>query len=153
MDYTPLLAHPTLLVVAAFHLIYAFGHFVYEARALSSYFMQYEAPGFAGVVSLLLFPFQLMLQTKYILDHKVNYANWELAVVCVIYLFGFVVFTVSNNQKDSFRRNPYSSTASKSHIILLVSRHKCHLCNTFFFNTYPVFQRFFFINTLFVADE
>ncbi|XP_045469208.1 delta(14)-sterol reductase TM7SF2-like [Harmonia axyridis] len=113
LDWQPLLAHPTLLVIVALHLIYFIGHIVCEARVLSSYFMQYESPGYSAIIGVLLYPFQLIIQAKYILDHKVNYATWELVALSLVYLVGYVIFTVSNNQKNSFRRNPYSSLSAK----------------------------------------
>ncbi|KAL3276494.1 hypothetical protein HHI36_011874 [Cryptolaemus montrouzieri] len=105
-------SQPTLLVLVILHIIYSLDYLIFESKLLSSYFVQYEGLGYKSVVTKLLQPFIFIAQTKYVLEHQIQLEAWKLSVLSFVYFVGYLLYRLSNNQKDSFRRNPYGPTSA-----------------------------------------
>ncbi|KAK9881915.1 hypothetical protein WA026_018109 [Henosepilachna vigintioctopunctata] len=106
-DWKLVTSNSTLLILVALHFIHAVDSLCFESRSLSSYFVQYEGLGYKNAVGLLLSPFLLIAQTKYVIEYNIHLADWQLVLVSMVYCVGYMLYRLSNNQKDAFRRNPY----------------------------------------------
>ncbi|KAF7284325.1 hypothetical protein GWI33_022308 [Rhynchophorus ferrugineus] len=103
---------PTCIVYFTLTAVYAIDGLIFEYTRVTSKELQQEAFGYYMGVRYFIDPFIASLTTKYILDHNIMLPYWELGLVTGIFLTGYLIYRGSNNQKDSFRKNPYSPTFS-----------------------------------------
>lgn len=105
--------NPTLLVYVCLHTIYYLDILVFETTWITTFTSQEEGFGYLMGMLFSIAPFTDVLPIKYILDHKVHLAIWKLSVITAVFLFGYILCRASNNQKDAFRKNPYSPSLSR----------------------------------------
>ncbi|KAF7997489.1 hypothetical protein HCN44_006060 [Aphidius gifuensis] len=108
----------TLLVVAGLQTWYFIDSLIFESRCLTSFKFLYEGTGYMLCVCNLLYPFLATLTTRYIYYQKVNKPAYELAALSLFFFIGYIIYRISNSQKDEFRRNPYAPSVSKLETIL-----------------------------------
>lgn len=113
LDYKSLNYHPTLIALVIMHSIYFFDAFVHESSWVTSFEIQYEGCGYMGAVGYSIYPFMVVATTKYVADYNINLDLWHLIVTSVVFLFGFALYRLSNEQKSAFRLNPYSPALSR----------------------------------------
>lgn len=51
-------------------------------------------------------PFTYTMQARFLAHHPVPLPLWAIVLICAVYVAGFVIFRLSNLEKDRFRRNP-----------------------------------------------
>ncbi|XP_044756327.1 delta(14)-sterol reductase LBR-like [Coccinella septempunctata] len=128
ITWNSLSSNPTIVVLAIAHSAYFLCHLYYESRTLSYYFAHSEGMGYNLVMANSFRWSGLIAQTRYIIQHKIHYPNWQLACLLAIYLFGQYVYNVTNNQKDYLRRYP-DSPESKRMKRIPTSQGKDILCD------------------------
>lgn len=109
--------NPTLLVYVCLRTIYFLDILVFESTWITTFTQQEEGFGYLLGFLFCIGPFANVLTIKYILDHQVQLAAWKLALITIIFLFGYVLYRASNNQKDAFRKNPYSPSLSRKYAV------------------------------------
>ncbi|XP_030752646.1 delta(14)-sterol reductase TM7SF2 [Sitophilus oryzae] len=103
---------PTNIVFLALATIFTFDWLIFEYTRITSKEVQQEAFGYYMAVTYLTLPFINSFVTKYVLDHNIKLSYWELGLVTALFLLGYIIYRGSNNQKDAFRKNPYSPSFS-----------------------------------------
>lgn len=106
---------PTLLVYVCLHTIYYLDILVFETTWITTFTNQEEGFGYLLGMLLCVLPFANVLPIKYILEHHVQLPIWKLSLITVVFLFGYLLYRASNNQKDAFRKNPYSPSLSREY--------------------------------------
>lgn len=116
--FDPKLLHlqPTLLVYVLLHSIIALDTLIFESAWVSSLDAGQEAFGYMVVMGYLTYPFVTSLIPKYIVNHGVELAPWKLVLISIAFSLGYILYRASNNQKDAFRKNPYSPALSRKYI-------------------------------------
>lgn len=123
---------PTFLVYSSLQLIRLLDRLIYERVWVTSKEIQQEGGytkqttysektylctvtgfGYDMGVNYLIYPFVSSFILKYIVEQHVELAYWKLALISVVYLVGHVIARISDNVKDGFRKNPYSSNFSR----------------------------------------
>lgn len=123
---------PTFLVYSSLQLIRLLDRLIYERVWVTSKEIQQEGEYtkpttcskklihvlFAGFgydmgVNYLIYPFISSFILKYIVEQHVELAYWKLGLISVVYLVGHVIARISDNVKDGFRKNPYTSNFSR----------------------------------------
>lgn len=123
---------PTFLVYSSLQLIRLLDRLIYERVWVTSKEIQQEGRsrklnnlqqktylcfvtgfGYDMGVNYLIYPFISSFVLKYIVEQHVELAYWKLGLISVVYLVGHVIARISDNLKDGFRKNPYSSNFSR----------------------------------------
>ncbi|XP_057669770.1 delta(14)-sterol reductase LBR isoform X1 [Diorhabda carinulata] len=99
---------PTLLIFTILHVYYFLDSLIFESSWLTSFTHQQEGFGYLLVLSYCISPFLNALLIKYVVENNVELAWWKLLLSLVVYAAGLFLYRKSNNQKDAFRKNPYS---------------------------------------------
>ncbi|GAB6024416.1 hypothetical protein CHUAL_009581 [Chamberlinius hualienensis] len=102
---------PNLALSAALQIFYVIDALYHEESILSTIDITVEGLGFMLTFGNLSFvPFIFTVQSRYLL---LNYLSWQWYYLFPIFLFfvvGYLIFRLSNSQKDKFRRNPHGAT-------------------------------------------
>lgn len=99
---------PTLLVFTILHVYYFLDSLIYESAWLTSFTHQQEGFGYILAMSYCTSPFLNALLVKYVVDNNVELASWKIVLAVLVYAAGLFLYRKSSNQKDAFRKNPYS---------------------------------------------
>ncbi|KAK0082957.1 hypothetical protein PV326_006932 [Microctonus aethiopoides] len=108
----------TLLIACGLQIFYCLDALFYEAATLTSFKVMYEGTGYMLCVRSLLYPFLTTLASRYIFYQNVHQSGYMLGLLTVFYLTGYIIYRVSNLQKDTFRKNPYAPGSSNLETIL-----------------------------------
>ncbi|KAJ8962387.1 hypothetical protein NQ318_018371 [Aromia moschata] len=103
---------PTLLVFVVLHSIYFLDFLIFESGSVTTFEIQQEAFGYMLAMSYLVYPFFTTSVVKYIAEHGVEVDSWKLILTSLVFALGYILYRGSNNQKDAFRKNPYSPALS-----------------------------------------
>ncbi|XP_045466033.1 delta(14)-sterol reductase LBR-like isoform X3 [Harmonia axyridis] len=128
INWNSLSSHPTLVALAILKCTYCFCQLYNESGNMNSYFTRNEGMGYNTAMANSFRWSGLIAQTKYIMEHKIHYPNWELACLLFIYLFAQYVYSTTNVQKDHFRSFP-NSPESKRMKKIPTSQGKDILCD------------------------
>ena len=109
----------TMIVIASLSFMYYVDGLVNDQRWLTTFEVKYEGVGYMAIVAFLLSPFVSMLIPKYIYEYGVDVASWRLGLGFVQFVFGYLLYRFSNNQKDDFKRNPYGPSVAGQKFLLL----------------------------------
>ncbi|KAJ8934326.1 hypothetical protein NQ314_013366 [Rhamnusium bicolor] len=112
MDPKLITIQPTLLIYVLLHSVYFLDAIIFEAGWITSFEIQEEAFGYMLCMTYTLYPFLTAAIAKYIVEHGVELASWQLALLSLLFAIGYIVYRGSNSQKNAFRRNPYSPALS-----------------------------------------
>ncbi|MFW5920585.1 MAG: hypothetical protein ACOCUS_02005, partial [Polyangiales bacterium] len=97
----------SLVMVAAFQILYVTDYFVVEDAILTTWDIRHEPFGWMlGWGSLVWVPFTYALQGLYLVQHPVELPWWAIAAITALNMAGYVIFRGSNLQKHRFRSNP-----------------------------------------------
>lgn len=102
----------TMIVISSLSFMYYIDGIVNDERWLTTFEVKYEGVGYMAIVAFLLSPFLVVLVPKYVYRHSVDVALWRLGLGFVQFMFGYLLYRFSNNQKDNFKRNPYSPSVA-----------------------------------------
>ncbi|XP_015610469.1 delta(14)-sterol reductase [Cephus cinctus] len=101
-----------LLLAASLQIFYSLDTLLFESSLLTSFEFLYEGTGYMLCVGHLLYPFLSTLSTRYLLHHKIEQLEYLLAVPVLCFLIGYILYRLSNSQKNGFRKNPLSPALS-----------------------------------------
>ncbi|KRT83333.1 hypothetical protein AMK59_4846, partial [Oryctes borbonicus] len=108
-NYKSLNIDPTCLTLALMWYIYFFdGIFVLEKGLSTTFEMQYEGTGYLSCFIYFSLPSMCGMMIKYVYDYNVQLNPLLLVIAFLQFLVGYVIYSGSNRQKDTFRKNPYS---------------------------------------------
>ncbi|KZC06192.1 Lamin-B receptor [Dufourea novaeangliae] len=97
----------SVLLTASLQIIYAVDALFFEPTVFTSFEVMYEGTGYMLCTGYMIYPFLPTLTTKYVLYNKVKFSY--LFVFPVLFFFvGYLLYRVSNSQKNEFRKNPLS---------------------------------------------
>lgn len=99
----------TALLAVLLQLFYIVHGIIYESAIFTSFTIMYEGTGYMTCVSHLLYPFLTTLTTRFILYQKMK-LNYFTGISILGFVIGYVLYRISNLQKDEFRKNPVSPT-------------------------------------------
>ncbi|KAA0701634.1 Delta(14)-sterol reductase [Triplophysa tibetana] len=103
----------SLLLVITFHLIYILDFVIDEATILTTKEFTEEPIGFIMIMGEYIWiPFFSSLPVYYLLQKPNNIHPMSAVFICLLFGFGFLIYYLSNEQKDGFRRNPNDSAFS-----------------------------------------
>ncbi|XP_015120862.1 delta(14)-sterol reductase [Diachasma alloeum] len=111
-------ANATVLVVTGLQIFYCLDALVFEATSLTSFRVMYEGTGYMTCVANLLHPFLMTLVTRYVYYQNLHKSPYVLAALSFSFFMGYLIYRMSNNLKDEFRRNPYSAAVSNLETML-----------------------------------
>lgn len=98
---------PSMVMVAAFQILYVTDYFVVEDAILTTWDIRHEPFGWMlGWGSLVWVPFTYALQGLYLVTHPVELPVAAIVGVTALNLLGYAIFRGSNLQKHRFRRDP-----------------------------------------------
>ncbi|KAL7294648.1 hypothetical protein TKK_0011951 [Trichogramma kaykai] len=130
------------LGVAGLQIFYSIDSLVYESVWMTSFEFMYEGTGYMLTVGYLVYPYLATLTTRFALFNKVNIPIYSFCIFTALFFAAFFVYRKCNNQKNEFRKNPFSSSLSHLETIptkrgkrLIVSgfwgyvRHPNYLCD------------------------
>ncbi|CAH1967874.1 unnamed protein product [Acanthoscelides obtectus] len=103
---------PTLITYVLLHFIYLLDPLIWESGWTTQFTAQQEGFGYLLTMVYATVPFFYGTIVKYIIEHGVQLEVWKLVVLTLVFIAGSVLCRGSNNQKDAFRKNPYSPTLS-----------------------------------------
>ncbi|CAH1173489.1 unnamed protein product [Phaedon cochleariae] len=112
-----LTTQPTLFVLVLLRTIYFTDSLIFESTWITSFTNRQEGFGYLLAMSYCLAPFFYALPVKFVVENGVELASWKLAVVSLVFAFGYLLYRASNNQKNAFRNNPYSP--AMSHLVTI----------------------------------
>ncbi|XP_055051502.2 delta(14)-sterol reductase TM7SF2 [Misgurnus anguillicaudatus] len=97
----------SMLLVIGFHLIYILDFLIDEGSILTTKEFTEEPIGFIMIMGEYIWiPFFSSLPVYFLLQ-KPNHIHYLSAVpICLLFATGFLIYYLSNEQKDGFRRNP-----------------------------------------------
>lgn len=101
---------PTLVAITLLQALVMLDHLWHEEQFLSSFHTQHEGCGYMTVMASLIWPFAATFVSKYLLLNSAEANIFVLPVVVFVFLIGFIIYRLSNNQKDLFRKNPMQSS-------------------------------------------
>lgn len=113
----------TLLVYILLHSVYFLDALIFESAWITSFEIEQEAFGYMIVMCYLTYPFITSLIPKYIVYYGVTLTSWKLALLSVTFCLGYIIYRASNNQKDAFRKNPYSPALSRKYLFIYTYIH------------------------------
>lgn len=96
-----------VLLAALLQIIYSMDALFFESAFLTTFEVMYEGTGYMLCTGYMLYPFLPTLTTKYMLYHKTQF-SYLLAIPVVFFIIGYLLYRISNLQKNEFRRNPLS---------------------------------------------
>ena len=96
-----------VLLAALLQIIYSMDALFFESAFLTSFEVMYEGAGYMLCTGYMLYPFLPTLTTKYMLYHKTQF-SYLLAIPVIFFIIGYLLYRISNLQKNEFRRNPLS---------------------------------------------
>ncbi|XP_063991267.1 delta(14)-sterol reductase TM7SF2 [Diachasmimorpha longicaudata] len=111
-------ANTTVLMVTGLQIFYCLDALVFEGTSLTSFRVMYEGTGYMTCVANLLYPFLVTLVTRYVFYQNVQKSSYVLAALSFSFFMGYLIYRMSNNLKDEFRRNPYGTGVSNLETIL-----------------------------------
>ncbi|XP_076638714.1 lamin B receptor [Colletes latitarsis] len=100
-----------VLLVASLQIIYSMDSLFFESTILTTFEVMYEGTGYMLCTGYMLFPFLATLTTKYVLYNKPQF-SYLLACPILVFIIGYLLYRISNTQKNEFRRNPLSSAVA-----------------------------------------
>ncbi|KOC64810.1 Lamin-B receptor [Habropoda laboriosa] len=101
------------LLATSLQIIYAMDALFFESAMLTTFEIMYEGTGYMLCTGYMLYPFLPTLTTKYILYHKTQLV-YHFVFPVLTFIVGYLLYRISNSQKDKFRKNPLS--ASLAHL-------------------------------------
>ncbi|XP_014212423.1 delta(14)-sterol reductase [Copidosoma floridanum] len=104
---------PVAIAVVSLQIIYALDSLIFEASFLSSFEVLYEGTGYMLSLGYLIYPFLTSISIRYLSHHKVQQPLYLQCFFIITFIIGYVVYRLSNHQKDKFRQNPFESSVSK----------------------------------------
>ncbi|XP_034950405.1 delta(14)-sterol reductase TM7SF2 [Chelonus insularis] len=110
-------SNKTIIIASGMQILYCLDALIYEITSLTSFRIMYEGTGYMTCVGNLLYPFLITLGPRYLLMQKINQPN-VLHFVGFTFLVGYLIYRLSNLQKDKFRTNPYLKDVSHLDTIL-----------------------------------
>nr|CAH7755266.1 unnamed protein product [Callosobruchus chinensis] len=111
-DPKKLVQQPTLMVYVMLHFMYLIDPLIWESGWTTQFAAQQEGLGYLLTMIYATAPFLYGTIVKHIAEHGVQLEVWKLVVLTLTFVVGSVVYRGSNNQKDSFRKNPYNPALS-----------------------------------------
>lgn len=109
----PLVINKTLVVLTIIKFIYYVDGLFLEYTYETSMEVRQLGFGFGVGVGNFVYPFLMSAFTKYLISNKIEFPNWRLVLICLVYLIGYLIYRISNNQKYNFRHNPSASGERK----------------------------------------
>nr|XP_034177107.1 delta(14)-sterol reductase TM7SF2 isoform X2 [Osmia lignaria] len=97
----------SVLLTCLLQIIYAMDTLFFESAILTTFEIMYEGTGYMLCVGYFLFPFLPTLTTKYMLYHKTQLSYLNVLPV-LPFIIGYLLYRISNLQKNEFRQNPLS---------------------------------------------
>ncbi|XP_076284360.1 lamin B receptor isoform X2 [Lasioglossum baleicum] len=97
----------SVLLIAGLQIIYVMDALFFESTILTSFEVMYEGTGYMLSTGYLLFPFLPTITTKYALYNKTRF-SYLFAFPVFFFIIGYLLYRISNSQKNEFRRNPLS---------------------------------------------
>ncbi|CAK9808443.1 Delta(14)-sterol reductase LBR [Anthophora plagiata] len=102
-----------VLLATLLQIIYAMDALLFESAMLTTFEVMYEGTGYMLCTGYMLYPFLPTLTTRYILYHKTQYVYYFILPI-LTFIVGYLLYRISNSQKDTFRKNPLA--ASLAHL-------------------------------------
>ena len=96
-----------VLLAALLQIIYSMDALFFESAFLTTFEVMDEGAGYMLCTGYMLYPFLPTLTTKYMLYHKIQF-SYLLAIPVIFFIIGYLLYRISNLQKNEFRRNPLS---------------------------------------------
>lgn len=100
-----------VLLTCSLQIMYAIDALFFESAVLTTFEVMYEGTGYMLCTGYLLFPFLPTLTTKYMFYHRAKLTYWNILPV-LTFIIGYLLYRISNLQKDEFRRNPLSPSVA-----------------------------------------
>ncbi|XP_033184519.1 lamin B receptor isoform X1 [Bombus vancouverensis nearcticus] len=88
-------------------IIYAMDALFFESAILTTFEIMYEGTGYMLCTGYMMYPFLLAFTTKYMLYHKTQF-TYLFVFPILAFIIGYLLYRISNLQKNEFRRNPLS---------------------------------------------
>ncbi|XP_012345755.1 delta(14)-sterol reductase TM7SF2 isoform X2 [Apis florea] len=88
-------------------IIYAMDALFFESALLTTFEIMYEGTGYMLCTGYMMYPFLPTLTTKYMLYHKTQ-LTYLFIFPIITFIIGYLLYRISNLQKNKFRRNPLS---------------------------------------------
>lgn len=101
----------SVILAALLQIIYSMDALLFESAMLTTFEVMYEGTGYMLCTGYMLFPFLPTLMTKYILYNKPQF-TYLLALPILFFIIGYLLYKISNLEKNEFRKNPLSPTVS-----------------------------------------
>lgn len=96
-----------VLLGALLQIIYAIDALFFESTILTTFEVMYEGTGYMLCTGYMMYPFLPTLTTKYMLYHKIQF-TYLFVFSLLAFIIGYLLYRISNLQKNEFRRNPLS---------------------------------------------
>ncbi|XP_012150155.1 lamin B receptor isoform X1 [Megachile rotundata] len=100
-----------VFVTCSLQILYAMDALFFESAFLTTFEVMYEGTGYMLCTGYLLFPFLPTLTTKYMFYHRARLVYWNILPV-LTFIIGYLLYRISNLQKNEFRRNPLSPSVA-----------------------------------------
>jgi len=107
-------ASPTLILAAAFQVIYTMDAMFFEEYYFNSHDAMNSGFGWSLISSYLTFPFLPTLVTRYLLDRSPEVAWYYLVLIGLMNAVGYVIYRSSESQRCEFAKDP--SNPSLAHL-------------------------------------
>lgn len=95
------------LLVSSLQIFYGIDMLIFESTILTSFEIMYEGTGYMLCVGHLLYPFLPTILSKYMFFRRTQ-INYLFAIPILTFIIGYIIYRMSNSQKNEFRKNPYS---------------------------------------------
>lgn len=100
---------PALVAVSSFQALYVADALFFEDSILTTMDIVHDGFGFMlAFGDLCWVPFLYCLQTRFLLDHPVEWHPAAVLAFVLLNLLGYIVFRGANSQKDRFRKDPHN---------------------------------------------
>ncbi|XP_017758730.1 PREDICTED: lamin-B receptor [Eufriesea mexicana] len=96
-----------ILLGTSLQIIYAMDALLFESAMLTTFEIMYEGTGYMLCTAYMIYPFLPTLTTKYMLYHKIE-PTYVFIFPVFMFVLGYLLYRISNLQKNEFRRNPLS---------------------------------------------
>lgn len=111
----------TLIVLSILKLTYSLDGIFFEYTWEKTAEVRQVGFGFA-CGTYFVYPFLINTFTFYLITNKIEFETWKIFMICVVFLTGYLIYRISNNQKYNFVENP-----------LTPGKHKKICCFTYSF--------------------